>query len=96
MAYQRQKKEARQWESPEERTARKAARKAAKRAAKEEAEQKKKEEETKEAERRKDAVKQATDQLFPAHLKQATNGVQEESKRQFEEQIGGFGMDDLD
>ena len=63
-SYQRQKRAARQGETPEERVARKAARKAAKRAAKEEAEQRRKEQESSEAQRRKEAADQATQHLF--------------------------------
>lgn len=64
-AYQRQKREARSWESEDDKAARKAARKAAKRAAKEEAERHRQEEQAQEAQRRKEAADQATSQLFP-------------------------------
>lgn len=68
-AYQKQKKAAREWESPEERAARKAARKAAKQAAREEAENQKREAEMEEAKRRKEAAAKATAALFstPMH-----------------------------
>jgi hypothetical protein len=64
-AYQKQKREARAWESEDDKAARKAARKAAKRAAKEEAEREHLEEQAQEARRRKEAADQATSQLFP-------------------------------
>lgn len=80
-AYQAQKREARAWESEEDKAARKAARKAAKRAAKEEAERERREEQAQEVRRRKEAAEQATSQLFPnasARPQQSTQSVGEE------------------
>jgi hypothetical protein len=67
-AYQKQKTAAREWESPEERAARKAARKAAKKAAREEAENQKRDAEMEEAKRRKEAAAKATAALFPSAM----------------------------
>lgn len=76
-AYQNKKKEAREWESPEERSARKAARKAAKQAAREETERQKMGAELAEAQRRKEAAEKATAALF--------SPISEEARRQAEE-----------
>lgn len=90
-AYQRQKKQARDWETPEDREARKAARKAAKKAAREEEKLKQQEQEEAEAKRRKEAADQATEQLFGKN-----DNVREESKKEFQEQMDNFDIDDLD
>lgn len=63
-AHQKQKKEARDWESPEERATRKAARKAAKEAVREEAERRNLEAEMEEKKRRKEAAAKASLALF--------------------------------
>lgn len=98
-AYSKQKKEAREWESPEDRAARKAARKAAKRAAKEEMAEKKREAEAEEAKRRKEAADKATEALFPPSMKlkqQALNETTNEEENDFEREMENLDMDDLD
>jgi hypothetical protein len=76
-AYQKQKKAAREWESPEERAARKAARKAAKKAAREDAENQTKEAEMQEAKRRKDTAAKATAELFPEQKQKLTKDAED-------------------
>ena len=76
-AYQNKKKEAREWESPEDRAARKAARKAAKQAARDEAAKQKVEADLAEAQRRKEMAEKATAALFAP--------ISEEARRQAEE-----------
>lgn len=79
-AYQSKKKEAREWESPEERAARKAARKAAKQAAREEAERQRIDAEAAEAKRRKEAAEKATAALFSPMSDEARRQQQEHEK----------------
>ena len=106
-AYQKQKKEARAWESAEDKAARKAARKAAKKAAKAEAAERKQEAELEEAKRRKEAADKATEALFPPTMRMNSQqqrpphtGDQEtshaESSNGFQQQMENFDMDDLD
>jgi hypothetical protein len=99
-AYQRQKKATREWESPEDRAARKAARKAAKKLAREQAEAKRLEVELEEGRRRKEAADKATAEMFPPTSGVAPppppNTAREESRKEFQEQMENFDMDDLD
>jgi hypothetical protein len=94
-AYQRQKKSSREYESPEARVERKAARKAAKKAAKQEAEKNRYEAEEAEAKRRKEAADNATDTLFPSAAN-SNNADFEESRKEFQQQVETFDIDDLD
>jgi hypothetical protein len=94
-AYQRQKKASRGYESPEARAERKAARKAAKKEAKQEAEKKRCEVEEAEAKRRKEAADKATDTLFPSAAN-SNNADFEESRKEFQQQVETFDIDDLD
>ena len=105
-AHQRQRREARQWESPEDRAARKAARKAAKRAAKEEAVRQKQEAEQAEAIRRQQAADAAHASLFPPHMAKHSSvpndeapphdDIAEKSRRGFQQQMDDLDMNDLD
>jgi hypothetical protein len=97
-AHRAQRKEAKQWESAEERAARKATRRAAKKEAREEAE---KQVAAEEVERRRKAAADATDMLFPTEKvdKEDTpehQRVTEESRKEFQEQMESFNMDELD
>lgn len=103
-AHRAQRKEAKQWESEEDRAARKAARKAAKKAAREEAEQAAAEEEAK---RRREAADQATKALFPDRPPPSqSEGDQKQNpwaesqsndaQKEFQEQLDKFDADDLD
>jgi flagellar biosynthesis GTPase FlhF len=71
--YKNQKKQAREFESLEEKAARKAARKATKRAAKEEAERQRQMNLEQEAQRRKEMAQQATEQLFGRRTQPASS-----------------------
>jgi hypothetical protein len=95
-SYQQQKKQARDWESPEDRAARKAARKAVKKAAREEAERKQQEQEEAKAKRRTEASDEATEQLFGIAPQPPLNNDREESRKEFQEQMANFDLDDLD
>ncbi len=79
-AYQGKKKEAREWESPEERVARKAARKAAKQVARAEVERQKMEAEAAEAKRRKETAEKATAALFSPISEEARKRKEEHDK----------------
>lgn len=97
-AHRSQRKDAKQWESSEERAARKAARRAAKKEARVEAE---KQVAAEEAARRRKASADATETLFPTNkvVKEETpehQRVTEESRKEFQEQMESFNMDELD
>ena len=97
-AHRAQRKDAKQWESSEERAARKAARRAAKKEARVEAE---KQVAAEEAARRRKASADATETLFPTNkvAKEETpehQRVTEESRKEFQEQMESFNMDELD
>eukprot|EP00934_Nitzschia_sp_Nitz4_P005894 Nitzschia sp. Nitz4//scaffold50_size126154//100551//101489//NITZ4_003699-RA/size126154-processed-gene-0.157-mRNA-1//1//CDS//3329553740//5884//frame0 len=84
-AFQQQKKEARQWESDEDRAARKAARKAEKQATKAQKEEQRAAAEREEALRRKKAAADATAALFPTPpppvKSNENNGIEGENKQ---------------
>lgn len=94
-AYQKQKKESRNNETPEERAARKAARKAAKKAAREEAERKRQEDHEAEEKRRKEEAEKATSTLFPTQVQEEHANL-EQSREAFHQQVETMDMDDLD
>jgi hypothetical protein len=86
--YQHKKKQAREFESLEEKAARKAERKAAKRAAKEEAERQRQMNLEQEAQRRKEMAEQATQQLFGRRSEQQNgndNHVQPSEEQQLKQ-----------